>query len=80
MYIFKNVLVCFKSCTSGKSVFKDIMKNEMTLAVPGTVVCIVNKRCNVVEVKKPNMIIKLRVEALLEKYLTIALKCLLIPK
>lgn len=52
------------------------MKDEVILAVPGTEVCIVNKRCKVTDVKKPNMIIRLSVDAFLEKYLVIASKCL----
>ena len=53
-----------------------MIKNEIVLAVPGTEFCKLNRRFSVVDVKKPNMIIKLSVEALLEKYLVIASKCL----
>ena len=52
----------------------------MILAVPGMLVCIAKRRCNVVDVKKPNIIIKFSVEALFEKYVLSASKCLFIHR
>jgi hypothetical protein len=57
--------------TSGRSVFNDMTKEEIVLAVPGMAVCIVNRRCRVVDVKNPSIIIRFKVEALFEKYLVL---------
>ena len=44
------------------------MKKVMTFAVPGIVVCMAKRRCIAVDVKKPNMIMKLKELACLEQY------------
>ena len=36
-----------------------MMKTVVVLAVPGVVICMVNKRCSAVFVKNPSMIIQL---------------------
>ena len=57
--------------TSGRSGFSAIIKEEVIFAVPATAVCIVNRRCRVVDVKNPSIIIRFKVEALFEKYLVL---------
>ena len=54
--------------TSGILGLIDMMKKVMTLAVPGIVVCMAKRRCIAVDVKKPNMIMKLKEFACLEQY------------
>ena len=53
---------CQKRCcalTSGKSELSEEIKAVMDFAVPGIVVCMVNKRCIAVDVKKSKIIIML---------------------
>lgn len=48
------------------------VKQPMTLAVPGIIVCIEKRRCIAVDVKKPSMIMKLKEFSFLEQYLASA--------
>lgn len=52
------------------------VKQPMTLAVPGIIVCMAKSRCIAVEVKKPSIIIKLNEFSLREQYFANAVKVL----
>lgn len=56
------------------------MKKVMTFAVPGTIVCIVNKRCKAVVVKKDNIIMRLIELEFLRQYFANAMNALEIEK
>lgn len=52
------------------------VKQLMTLAVPGIIVCMEKRRCIAVDVKNPSMIIKLNEFSFLEQYLANAMNVL----
>lgn len=54
----------------------DMIKKVMTFAVPGTIVCIVKRRCNAVVVKKDNIIMRLMEFEFRRQYLASATKAL----
>jgi hypothetical protein len=56
------------------------MKKVMTLAVPGTIVCMVKRRCRAVVVKKDNIIIRLIELEFLKQYFANAINALQMGK
>ena len=63
-----DVYMMFIWLTSGKSCFSDMMKTVVVLAVPGVVICIVNRRWSAVLVKNPSIIIQLNERVYRAKY------------